>query len=214
MTPIRVLLVEDHTLVRRGLMALLATLPEVVVVGEAADGRAGVLQAAALAPDVVLMDIDLPELNGLQAARQIAQGPPPAPRVIMLSMHTREEYVWQALQGGARGYLLKAAEATELALALHTVMRGEVYLSPAVAQPLVSGYLAQTAPGDTLTPRQREILRGIAEGQTSKAMAARLGVSVKTIETHRAQLMDHLDIHEVAGLVRYAIRIGLISADS
>lgn len=217
MRPIQVVLVDDHTLVRRGIRALLTEIAGVVVVGEAGDGPTALDLVATLRPDVVLLDIGLPGRNGLEVAAYVAREFP-ATHVIMLSMQTGEDYVWQALRAGAGGYVLKAADVEELELALRAVMRGLIYLSPAVAGTVVSGYLERTASGgtglDRLTGRQREVLQLIAAGHTTKAIAAQLHISVKTVETHRAQLMEQLDIHDLASLVRYAIRTGLVSSDS
>jgi DNA-binding NarL/FixJ family response regulator len=164
------------------------------------------------------MDITMPEMNGLEATRRIVKELPET-RVIMLSVHTNEEYVLQALRTGAAGYLLKDAGRAELEIAVAAVARGETYLSPAVSRHVVGDYVRRTGGGaegslEMLTPRQREILQLIAEGKSTKEIAAILDVSVKTIETHRAQLMDRLAIHDVAGLVRYAIRAGIVTADA
>lgn len=218
MSKIRVLLVDDHTLVRAGIRALLQNLAGIEVVGEADDGHEALRLISELRPQVVLMDIAMPGLNGLEAVARIAQAAPEV-RVIMLSMHASEEYVLQALRAGAAGYLLKGARLSELELAVMSVARGETYLSPAASKHVVSGYVQQageasqrsTAPTERLTPRQREILLLIAQGTTTKEIAQKLSISVKTVEMHRAQLMERLGIHDVAGLVRYAIRIGMIS---
>ena len=214
--PIRVLLADDHALVRAGLRKLLESLSGVAVVGEAGDGREALALVASKNPDLVLLDITMPGLNGLEAAERIAREHP-ATRVILLSMHASEEHVLRALRAGASGYLPKDAALGELELAINAVRKGETYLSPAVSRH-VSDYVRRTGataePRESLTPRQREILQLIAEGQSTKRIAATLGVSVKTVETHRSQLMEKLDIHDVAGLVRYAIRIGLVSPDS
>ena len=216
MRPIRVVLAEDHALVRAGIRSLLEKLVGIEVVGEAADGHAALELAAATAPDVLMLDVSMPGLNGLEAsARAVRRFP--RTRVLVLSMHANEEYVQRALEGGARGYLLKDAGAEELELALRAVARGETYLSPAVSKQVIAGYVRRTrVPGslEGLSPRQREVLQLIAEGHTTKQIAHRLGVGVKTVETHRTQLMKSLDIHEIAGLVRYAIRVGLVSSAS
>jgi len=167
-------------------------------------------------PDIVLMDIAMPGLNGLEATRQIVKTWPPV-RVIILSMHSSEEYVWQALRAGARGYLLKGASLAELELALSFVVRGEIYLSPPLSQQVIREYVQRTgkqrAREETLTARQREILSLIAEGKSTKQVALQLNISVKTVESHRAQIMERLNIHDVAGLVRYAIRTGLVKIE-
>ena len=214
MNTVRVLLADDHTLVRAGLRKLLESIPAMEVVGEAGDGLALLELAERLRPDVVLMDIAMPGLNGLEATGRICRAWPEV-RVLILSMHQNAEYVRQALRQGAAAYLLKDAAPLELELALAAVLRGETYLSPAVSKGVVSDYvqrLRSDEPAeDALTPRQREVLQLIAEGHSTKEIARRLDLSVKTVETHRTQLMRQLDIHEVAGLVRYAIRSGLVS---
>ena len=217
MKPTRVLLADDHTLVRAGLRKLLESMPEVKVVGEADDGLALLALAAELQPDLVLMDIAMAGLNGLEATARLRKTQPGI-RVLILSMHQNEEYVRQALRNGAMAYLLKDAAPVELELAILAVLRGETYLSPAISRGVVSDYLQRlhgdAPPAAVLTPRQREVLQLVAEGHSTKDIARRLGLSVKTVDTHRSQLMKQLDIHEVAGLVRYAVRSGLISSDS
>jgi len=212
---IRLLLADDHTLVRAGLRALLQSVPGVEVVGEVNNGRDAVRQVAELHPNLVLMDIAMSELNGLEAAGRIVREFPGV-RVIMLSMHATEEYVVQALRAGASGYLLKNAGAEELAKAIEQVAHGETFLSPAVSRQ-VTEYIRRVGPEgsplERLSPRQREILQLIAEGNTTKRIALALHISVKTVETHRSQLMEQLDIHDVAGLVRYAIRQGLVTPE-
>ncbi len=213
---IRVVLADDHALVRAGFRALLAAIPGVDVVGEAADGRAALLEIESSVPDVAVLDITMPGLNGIEAIAQLRVSCPHT-RVIILSMHDNEDYVRQALRAGAAGYLLKDSSSVELELAVRAVAQGGTYLSPAVSRHLVSAYVRRTSDNeessDGLRPRQREILQLIAEGQTNQQMASTLNLSIKTIETHRAQLMDRLDIHDVAGLVRYAIRSGLIPSN-
>jgi DNA-binding NarL/FixJ family response regulator len=203
------MLVDDHTLVRAGLRALLTRLEHVEVVAEAGNGRDALRLAKTAQPDVVLMDISMPELNGLEATDQF-QKRFPGMRVIIVSMMTNEEYVQQALRAGARGYLMKDAESQELEMALKAVMRGETYLSPAAAQSTVRLALRQNSEGPILTSRQREVLQLIAEGATTKDIASKLNVSIKTVETHRTQLMERLNLHDIAGLVRYAIKTGVI----
>jgi DNA-binding NarL/FixJ family response regulator len=212
---IRVVLADDHTLVRSGLRALLQGLRGVEVVAEAADGREAVRLAVQHRPDVVLMDIAMPELNGLEATERIRKECPEV-GVLILSMHIDEAYVAAALAAGAAGYVLKNAGAVELELGVRAVARGQSYLTPAVAKQVVSGAAGPEAAAGRLrlTPRQRETLQLIAEGHSTKAIAQKLGVSVKTVETHRAQLMERLDIHDVAGLVRYAIRVKLVPPDA
>jgi DNA-binding NarL/FixJ family response regulator len=212
---IRVLIADDHTLVRAGIRALLQGLEGVEVVAEAGDGREAMALAELHRPDVLVTDIAMPHVSGLELAGRVARELPEA-RVIILSMHGNEEYASRALQAGAAGYLLKDSGLAELELAVRAVARGETYLSPAVSKHVIADYLRRTggAPPESgsLTPRQRQVLRLIAEEKTTKTIARLLGVSVKTVETHRAQLMDRLDIHDVAGLVRHAIRIGLVEA--
>ncbi len=224
MKPTRVLLAEDHTLVRAGIRALLQNLAGIEVVAEASDGREALRLIKTYQPDVVLMDIAMAGLNGLEATARVTKEFPTV-RVVILSMHSTEEYVAQALRAGAAGYLLKDAAAAELELAVTAVARGETYLSPAVSKHVIADYLRRvgdreasggggaTPASELLTPRQREILQLIAEGRSTKEIAAILHLSVKTVETHRTQLMARLDIHDVAGLVRYAIRIGLVTPD-
>lgn len=216
MKPIRVLLVDDHQLVRAGIQALLCNLPGVEVVGEANDGREALRLVAAHHPDVVLMDIMMPSMNGLEAAARIVKESPTT-RVIMLSVNAGEEYVLQALRAGAAGYLLKNIRPAELETAIRAVARGERYLTTTVSKHVIDAYLQRVGPEasslDRLTPRQREVLQLVAEGATTKEIGRKLGVSVKTAEMHRSQLMEALGIHDVAGLVRYAIRMGVIAPD-
>lgn len=205
----RVLLADDHALVRAGLRALLERLPNVEVVGEAEHGAEAVKLAAQLRPDVVMMDVSMPILNGIEATRRTVKLRP-RPRVLVLSMHDDPAYVRKALSAGASGYLLKTAPRRELELALAAVIRGEIWISPSIARSMVEDIGRRPPNHDELTPRQREILQLIAEGHTTKQIARRLHIGVKTVETHRAQLMERLDIHNIAGLVRYAIRSGII----
>jgi DNA-binding NarL/FixJ family response regulator len=211
---IRILIVDDHTLVRAGIRMLLATMRDVEVVAEASDGNQALALIEQHRPQVVLMDIAMKAVNGLDATAKISAAHPEV-RVLILSMHANEEYVLQALRAGAAGYLLKEAATAELEIALQAVSRGETYLSPPVSRAVVDGYvhrIAERQPEDGLTPRQREILCLIAKGLGTKEIAYRLDLSVKTIETHRAMIMDRLGIRDIAGLTRYAIRSGLISA--
>jgi DNA-binding NarL/FixJ family response regulator len=208
----RVVLVDDHQLVRAGIGALLRELPNVSVVGEGADGEAAILLAQTLAPDVLFLDLVMPGMSGLIALERII-GQQPDLKVIVLSMHSSEEHIVRALQLGASGYMLKDVAPDELALALTAVMNGETWLSSAISRTAIAEYVGRTAsesPLDTLTSRQRQVLKLIAEGHSTKDISAQLELSVKTIETFRAQIMDRLAIHDVAGLVRYAIRHGIV----
>jgi DNA-binding NarL/FixJ family response regulator len=217
MKPIRIVLADDHALVRAGIRSVCESGDGLTVVAEATDGAQVLELVRTHHPALVLMDISMKTLNGVEATRQIRRELPNV-RVIILSMHASEDYVQQALKAGAAGYLLKDAAVSQLATAINAVMRGEIYLSPEISRLVVQSYMqhAGTAvsPLDLLTPRQREILELIARGRTTKDIGFRLGLSVKTAETHRAQIMDRLDIHDVAGLVRFAIRTGLVSADA
>ena len=218
MNPIRILLADDHHLVRAGIRALLNGLPGIEVVAETGDGREAIELVRTHRPNLVLMDITMDGMNGLDATALLLKEFPQL-RVIILSMHANEEYVRQALQAGAAAYLLKDAATAELELAVRAVAQGQTYLSPVISRLVVDEYLsgqneAASGPLRQLTPRQREVLQLIAEGKTTKQTAALLKVSVKTVETHRAQLMERLDIHDVPGLVRYAVRHGMVHIDS
>ena len=215
MKPIRIVLADDHNLMRSGLKSLLSGMQGVEVVAEATNGKEAVDLAGSANPDVVLMDIGMKELNGIEAAAIIARNNPSV-RVIILSMHDTHDFVSEALKAGAAGYLLKDAVPLELEFALQAVINGETYLSPKVSRQVVQSYVrpADAEIGlEALSPRQREILKAIARGRTTKQIAYDLGLSAKTIETHRAQIMERLDIHDVAGLVRFSIRSGLISVN-
>ncbi|HET7731118.1 MAG TPA: response regulator transcription factor [Usitatibacter sp.] len=215
---VRVLLADDHLLVRAGIRSLLDAIEGVSVVAEADNGRDAVTLARRHAPDVVLMDITMKELNGIEATAQLKAEMPQA-RVLILSMHSSEEFVTRALRAGANGYLVKDSAPLELRMALEAVMRDEIYLSPRVSRHVVAGMM-QTGGGttvdasrDQLTARQREILQMVAEGKSTKEIAFILDVSVKTVETHRSALMERLGIRDIAGLVVYAIQAGLIDID-
>jgi DNA-binding NarL/FixJ family response regulator len=221
--PIRVLLADDHNLVRAGIRALLQNVPEVQVVAEAANGRQVLGLVEKTKPDIVLMDIAMPELNGLDATTQLIKEYPKL-RIIILSMHATEAFVLEALRAGASGYLLKGAATPELGLAIQAVARGETYLSSAVSGHVIEAFKrgpsGETRQGEEpgrvdtdLTPRQREVLQLIAEGHSTKEIAEKLNISVKTAKTHRSELMRRLDLHDVAALVRYAMQIGLVSQD-
>ena len=216
MAAVRILLVDDHALVRAGMKSLLREIEGVEVVAEASDGAEALRLALRERPDVVLMDIAMKGMNGLDAAARLREQLPAA-RVIVLSMHTSEEYVLLALRAGAAGYLIKDSATAELELALKAVARGETYLSPAISRQVVEGYVQRVgaaAVPDPLTPRQREVLKHVAEGRSTKEIAYELKLSVKTVETHRAQIMERLGIRDVAGLVRYAMRAGLVPPES
>ncbi|HVU25628.1 MAG TPA: response regulator transcription factor [Opitutus sp.] len=214
---LKIILADDHALVRAGIRTLLEQYPGVSIIAEAGDGRETIALVQAHAPDVVVMDISMPGLNGFDATERIAREHP-ATKVLVLSMHTGEDYVLQALRAGATGYLLKDSATEELGHALRAIRAGETYLSPKISKEVLARYeqlaLDPRAEGaKVLTPRMREILQLIAEGRTTKEIAFLLNLSVKTIETHRMHLMARLGIHEVAGLVRYAFRHGLISVE-
>jgi DNA-binding NarL/FixJ family response regulator len=216
MSNVRLLLVDDHWLVRASLKSLLEDFVGLDVVAEASNGREAMEQIVQHRPDMVLMDISMPELNGVEATRRIIDQHPDV-RVVVLSMHSDEEHVLRALRAGASAYVLKGSAPRELELAIDAVARGQIFLSPAISRHIMEIYLNRSAAKssvlDQLTPRQREILQLIAEGHSSKQIAQMLDTSVKTIESHRASLMERLDIHDIAGLVRYAVRNGLVSSD-
>jgi DNA-binding NarL/FixJ family response regulator len=216
MSPIRVLLADDHTLVRAGIRSLLESVDGLEVVAECGDGRECLELIGKHRPDVALLDIGMPGLSGLQVAERVSEESPRT-KVVILSMHADKTHVTQAMRAGVAGYLLKGAAVAELPLALQAVMRGETYLTPKISKHVVDGFLRDTkdepGPLADLTTRQREILQLIAEGQSTKEIAGILEVSSKTVETHRMRLMDRLDIHDVPGLVRFAIRAGLVSSD-
>jgi DNA-binding NarL/FixJ family response regulator len=216
-TTVRVLLADDHPIVRSGIRVALEKVPWVEIVGEANDGREAIEMVKTTQPDVVFMDISMAGLNGLEATGRITKEFPKT-RVVILSRHDQEEYYWHALKMGASGYLLKRAAIAEIESALKRVSGGEIYLSREISARLVKKLpLHQIAHGkgplEQLTARQREILQLIAEGQTTKAIAIILKVSPKTVEYHRAQLMERLNIFDIPGLVRFALRTGLIAQD-
>jgi len=215
MSRIRVLLADDHTLVRAGIRSLLETIEGLEVVAECGDGREALELVVRHRPDVALLDIGMPGLNGIEIARQASRVSPKT-RVIVLSMHDDLTHVRQAMRAGVVGYLVKGAAVAELPLAIKSVMSGETYLTPKVSRYVVDGFLQEDVESDPLhrlTGRQREILQLIAEGRSTKEIAAMLDLSVKTVETHRSRLMDTLEIHDVPGLVRFAIRSGLVQSD-
>lgn len=213
---ITVLLVEDHTLIRAGIRALLEKMDGIEAVGEAGDGHNALALASRLQPDVVLMDITLPGMDGLEAARRL-QNDYPHIKVLMLTMHSSSEFVARALSYGASGYLLKESASSELEVAVRAVAQGNKYLSPAVSGHILEQYLKHSPdlvdPLSCLTARQREVFDLIVQGYTTKAMASHLSLSVKTVETHRQQLMQRLDIHDVAGLTRLSISLTSPSLD-
>jgi DNA-binding NarL/FixJ family response regulator len=216
MNPIRILLADDHALVRAGIRTLLEKIPNVEVVGEASTGRQALEMLKTRLPNLVFMDIAMAELGGLEALPRITKDFPGV-RVIILSAHANEEYVIRALRGGAAAYMLKDAATAELEFAITSVSEDKTYLSPSISRPVIDSYLKRVggplSPLEQLTPRQREILQLIAEGRNTKDIASELDISVKTIESHRLQLMERLNIHDIPGLVRYAIRSGLVSAE-
>jgi DNA-binding NarL/FixJ family response regulator len=213
MKRIRILLADDHDLVRAGVRSLLQGMEGMEVVAEAGDGREALRLAKSQQPDVVLMDIAMPGLNGLDATARIVKDVPQS-AVIILSMYANREYVVETLQAGASGYVLKNAAVDELETAIRTVAGGGKYLTPSVSGQLIAGVTgAPESAAAALTQRQREVLQLVAEGRSTREIAGQLHVSVKTVETHRAQLMDRLGIYDVAGLVRYAIRTGLVTPD-
>jgi two-component system response regulator NreC len=207
----RVLIAEDHVVVRQGLKALLER-EDFDVVAEASDGREAAKLACELVPDVAILDLAMPQLNGIDATRAIREGCPDV-RTIALTMYAEDQYVLAALHAGFRGYVLKSQAASHLVRAIREVCRGEIYLSPAVSRVVVDAYLGRKSlPNDPLTQREREVLQLVAEGKTTKEIAQVLGVSAKTAESHRTRIMRKLEIHDTAGLVRYAIRRGVIQA--
>jgi DNA-binding NarL/FixJ family response regulator len=211
--PIRVLLADDHKLVRAGFRAMLNSLGGVEIVGETGDGREALEMIRTERPDVALLDITMPGLTGIEVATRVA-GEIPTVRIIILSMHTSEDYIARAVRANVSGYLLKNADPVELELALRAAVNQEMYLSPSVSKQLVEDYTRRLGENDEpLTARQRETLQLIAEGKSTKEIAVILGLSVKTVETHRKELMERLGIHDIPGLVRYAIRVGIINAD-
>jgi two-component system, NarL family, response regulator NreC len=214
-TKIRVLLVDDHTILRQGLKMLLNAQPDMEVVGEASDGHQAIAEANRLLPDVILMDITMPEMNGIEATRQVRRQRPDM-RVLVLTMHENEEYLFQVLRAGAAGYILKEAADTELITAIRAVQSWRFYLSPSAQSMMVGDYLQRVRTGEEkdsysgLTEREREILKLVAEGLTNNQIAERLFISPKTVDTHRTHIMDKLNLHSRAELVKYAMRRGLL----
>jgi DNA-binding NarL/FixJ family response regulator len=204
-----VLLIDDHTIVRQGVRALLEA-SGFEVVGDAANGHEGLRLAERLHPDVALVDLAMPTLNGIDTCREMRRASAQT-RTVMLTMYREDRYILEALRAGIRGCVLKTQMASDLAQAIHEVMHGGIYLSPGVSRVVVDAYLARAElPPDPLSPRERQVLQLVAEGKTTKEIAVFRGISVKTAESHRVRLMGRLDIHDTAGLVRYAIREGVI----
>jgi two-component system response regulator NreC len=214
-TTIHILLADDHTILRAGLKMMLNAQPDMEVVGEAQDGRHAMLEAQRLHPDIILMDITMPDINGIEATRQIKKQLPDV-KILILTMHENDEYLYQALRAGASGYMLKEAADTDLISALHVVQSGHFYLSPAAQSVMVGDYLQRLHAGEekdsysSLTEREREILKLVAEGYTNNQIAERLVISPKTVDTHRTHIMDKLNLHSRAELVKYAMRRGLL----
>lgn len=206
--PTRIILADDHTIVRQGIKSLLER-EGMQVIAEAADGREAIHHAEALAPDVVVMDIGMPTLNGMEAARELARCCPKV-KPILLTQHDEPQYVSAALRAGVKGYVLKSQITGDLVQAIQQVLRGQVYLSPGISGSVMAALHSKTQDADPLTSRERQVLQLIAEGKSTKDVAALLGVSVKTAESHRSRLMQKLDIHETASLVRYAVKHGLV----
>jgi DNA-binding NarL/FixJ family response regulator len=216
MNPIRVLIAEDHSIVRDGLRLLLQSQPDFVVVAEAANGQEAVAQAKAVRPDVIIMDVTMPEMSGLEATRLIKAELPQA-HVLILTMHESDEYFFRALEAGASGYVLKKAATQDLISAARAVASGEAFLYPSVAKKLIADYLhrlqAGTEPAGfgSLSEREREILRLIADGQSNQQIADQLAISTSTVQTHRSHILEKLDLKTTAGLIKYAVQHGLVS---
>ena len=207
--PIRIVLGDDHVLVRQGLRLLLER-EKFQVLAEASDGQEVIRQVQALSPEIVIIDISMPILNGIDAARELVRSSPKT-KTILLTQHEEEQYIHEALQAGVRGYVLKSQVANDLIHAIQQVSRGGFYLSPGVSQAVVEAYRTRSEkPLDPLSGRERQVLQLIAEGKSTKDVACLLGISTKTAESHRSRLMQKLDIHETASLVRYAVRRGLV----
>ena len=206
---IKILLADDHTIVRTGLKLILSSQPDLEVVGEAANGREAVELAATLKPDMILLDVAMPELNGIEATRRMVEANPRV-RILVLSMHKEAVYVREILKAGARGYLLKDVIDTELVSAIRSVARGDGYVSPSVSGALLNDYRKNvTDPADLLSPREREVLGLIGEGKTNKEVANKLNLSVYTVDSHRSKIMEKLNLHSTGELVRFAVKHGL-----
>ena len=214
----RILVVDDHTLIRRGIVGLLHAQADMEVVGEAGTGQEALDSAVTLSPDVVLMDIGMPGMNGLEATRAIRKAAPTT-QVLILTVHDREDYLFQALRAGAGGYILKGADVQDLLSAIRSVHMGQVYLYPTVTKKLLADYLRRADAGevqesfDGLTEREQEVLRLIAEGKTSPEIAQALHLSPHTVQSHREHIMEKLNLHRKADLIKYAIRKGLVDSD-
>lgn len=210
MKRIRILLADDHAVVRQGFRMILGAQPDLEIVGEAGNGREAVELAATLRPDVVVMDVTMPELNGIEATRRLTADNPGI-RVVALSMHKDSVYVREILRAGARGYLLKDSVAGDLVAAVRAVAGGEGYLSPAISNAVLDDYRKHvTNPIDLLSSREREVLQMLAEGKTNKEIAATLNLSVYTVDAHRGRIMEKLNVHSINELVRFAVRNGLV----
>ena len=220
MIKIRVLLADDHTIVRKGLCALLEEETDISVIGEAEDGREAVEKAFTLEPDVVVIDIGMPSLNGLEAVKAIKKGRPEM-KVLILTMHENEEYITEALRAGVSGYLIKKSVPRDLITAIQLAYKGESFLSPSISTKVINRFIRQNTPSDsefidseiTLTTREREVVQLIAEGLTNKEIASNLGISIKTVKNHRSNLMEKLDLHNTAEITQFAIKNGLIILD-
>ena len=213
---IKVLLVDDHPVVRKGLYSCLANRENLKIVGEAADGAEAIRKVAELSPDIVLMDIYMPQLDGLAVTERL-QKEAPQVKVLILSMYSNREYVLRIIKAGARGYVLKDAPPDELVRAIEAVNAGETFFSPAVARIALNQFVSETSRSDPfsrLSEREREVLARIAAGRSNKEIASDLGIGVRTIETHRERIMQKLDIHSVAGLTKFAITNGLAALDA
>jgi len=219
MPTIKVFLADDHAMVRQGLASVLASAPEIEVIGEAGDGQEALKKIRSIRPDVAVIDITMEGLNGLEVARRIRKSHPKI-RVLILSIHSQEEYIIEAFKIGASGYLVKEAAVDELIAAIKAVYKGQAYLSPSIARRLIDDYLDKTQVPHTeslyprLTDREVEVLQLVAEGKSNSEIASLLNISIKTVSTHRAHIMKKLDIHDALGLAKYAIRKGLVQIDS
>lgn len=212
MPKITILIADDHQLIRKGLRVLLQSQEQFEVIGEAENGIALLQCLQKIRPDIILLDISMPDMTGLEVAQQIQLQAHP-PHILFLTMYNTLAYIEEALMLGVSGYVLKDAAPHELFIAIETIMRGEVYLSPAISAQIMKGFQQKTpklSADQLLTQRQQEVLKLVAKGSSSKEIARELGVSIKTIETHRSQMMQRLDIHNMTGLVRYAVKMGLV----